>query len=414
MTTTTNNTTQQVAYQCCQCQTTKDSRRLPRNWKRWHDNVYCESCWRMSRKLRAVTIPISGPVDAEWPEFRVAMRESWGEMTAITNWMLSEFYARDVRREPGMAKLPPMPKVYLYPEARRCWPDVASQTIASLENSVKAKYRKSRYKLIWTGAVSLPVYRYPAPLICPGQGWTATYGADGVPLVSLRLANKRWTLRLRGGHGFRRQLSAFRQIVTGKALQGELALYRQRATRSDHRNGIVEHDSGGQHAMYNVMCKMVAWLPKELPQKEREGVLFVTRPDDALLSAVNAKNERLWTINADHVRRWIAENRRRNQRRSDDRKMETRHGRAMASSGVRAATKYRRRMRTACDEFAAQVVNYARRWQFAEVRFVGGPGAYAPDFPWYAMLDATHVRCSEVNILFSEVSNKEVSNNDDE
>jgi hypothetical protein len=301
-----------------------------------------------------------------------------------------------------MAKLPPMPKVYLYPEARQLFPELPAQTLASMENAIKSKYRSTRYKLLWTNEVSLPNYRYPSPFIVPSRGWASLYGPDNNPLVHFRLAGERWTLRLRGGHQYRRPLKSFGQIVSGLAVPGELAIYRQRENGSDHRNGVKDRDSGGQHAHYRIMCKMAAWLPRDVEPRPREGVLFVTQADDALLVALNAKNERLWTINADHVRRWIAENRRRNNRRSEDRKMEVRGSGHMDSSGERHSIKYRRRMKSACDQFAAQVVNYAKRWKFAAVRAVASGSGYAPDFTWCALWQAIEQRCNQHGIDFQK------------
>jgi hypothetical protein len=388
----------------CSKELATSSERIPTGWKRRPDGIYCTDCWRARYVLRAVTIPVVGPVGNEWPEFREAMRQGWGRATEASNWMLSELFTRDVRRTPDMDKLPTMPKIYLYPEARKLFPELPSQTLASMENAIKSKYRKTRYKLLWTNEVSLPNYCYPSPFVVPNQGWSAIYGPENVPLVQFRLAGNRWTLRLRGGHQYRRPLKSFAQIVSGLAVSGELAIYRQRANGNDHRNGMSDRGASGQHAHYRVMCKMAAWLPRDVDPLPREGVLFVTTADDALLVALNAKNERLWTINADHVLRWSAENRRRNQRRSEDRKMEVRGAGHMDSSGERHSLKYRRRMKTACDQFAAQVVNYAKRWKFAAVRAIAADSEYAPDFTWFALWQAIEQRCNHHGIEFEKES----------
>jgi hypothetical protein len=86
----------------------------------------------------------------------------WAASTQASNWILTELYARDARRTGKEEKLPPMPKIYLYPELRERFPELPSQAVASLENTVKAKYRAKRYETIWTAKSSLPVYRYPA------------------------------------------------------------------------------------------------------------------------------------------------------------------------------------------------------------------------------------------------------------
>jgi hypothetical protein len=53
-------------------------------------------------------------------------------VTEAANWMMTELYTHDVQRH-GEAKMPPMRRLYLYPEARRRFPGLAPQTVASLE-----------------------------------------------------------------------------------------------------------------------------------------------------------------------------------------------------------------------------------------------------------------------------------------
>lgn len=116
--------------------------------------------------------------------------------TAASNYITTELYAADVRREPGTDKLPPQPKTYLYPRVRERFPDLPSQSVSSLERAVAGKYRAKRYDVLWTCAASLPNHRYPTPAIAPSQGWRAKYGEDNVPLVDATLPGGRFTLRL--------------------------------------------------------------------------------------------------------------------------------------------------------------------------------------------------------------------------
>jgi len=122
--------------------------------------------------------------------------EGWQQVTAAANWMVTELYSRDVRRGPE-AKMPPMPRVYLYPEARRLFPGLAPLTVASLEHTTQALYRATRYHVIWTHERSLSTYRYPVPLPVHNQSWKATL-IDERPVVRVRLADRWWDLRLKG------------------------------------------------------------------------------------------------------------------------------------------------------------------------------------------------------------------------
>jgi hypothetical protein len=83
----------------------------------------------------------------------------WRETTRAANWMMTQFYIRDVRRDGGMGKLPPMPKLYLYPEARILFPALPPQTVAALEPSYRAKYRAIRRDVLSTFMAALPTYR---------------------------------------------------------------------------------------------------------------------------------------------------------------------------------------------------------------------------------------------------------------
>jgi hypothetical protein len=79
----------------------------------------------------------------------------WAATTQASNWLITELYARDVRRG-DEARMPAMPNVYLYPEARERFPTLPPRAIAALMQKVKRTYRAKRYDTIWTCAASLP------------------------------------------------------------------------------------------------------------------------------------------------------------------------------------------------------------------------------------------------------------------
>ena len=389
--------------QCTYCSAIgKHPTRLPRGWKRSGDDLVCPKCWGERHILRAVTIPIVGPVDGTWAELRDDLRNAWADATALSNWLMTEYYVRDVRRNDRI-KLPPQPKTYLYPEAKARFPSIPSKTIAAIDHAISRKYRAARYKLIWTGQVPLPSYRYPAPMVIPSQAWRPEYGKDGVPIVrvTLRCGSRRWTLRLRGGQEYRRQLAAFAQMVAGVAMTGEMALYRQRANATDHRNGVADRDSGDQKVRYRIMCKMVAWLPRK-PASKRDGVLFTRTDKDSLLVALNAKDEKLWVLNFDQVRRWEAEYRRRLDRWSHDQKAENRPPRFQARREA-DSTKYRRRIDSACHEAAAQLVNYAARRRFAVIRYNDVIRDFVGRFPWERLRSLISEKADAKGIVFELV-----------
>ena len=342
--------------------TPKGEPRTPTGWKKLVDAAYCPECWRKQYILRAITMPVASPLDCSWDELRKALRTMWAQTTAASNWMMTELFARDVRKG-SEEKMPPMARVYLYPEARARFPGLPSQTVSSLEQSVQRKYRAVRYAVVWTAAASLPTHRYPTPFPVPKQAWAATIEAEQA-IVSMRIGDARHRLRLKRGPQFRRQMAAFRQIAQGEAIAGELAIY--------------DHDG--------VLVKMAAWLPREEEKEARADVLTVRTGKDCLLVAVNTKDEELWRYNGDHVRRWAGEHRTQLQRWNEDQKYEQQPVPAFARRRETAVRKFRDRMNSATHEIAAQLAGYASRRHFAQVRYDDSDHSYMGDgFPWYRL-----------------------------
>ena len=121
---------------CIGCRRSGKSDRLPHGWKRLGEAIYCETCWRERYNLRSIALPVVEPVGEDWAVFREALKDGWTDATAAANWMITELYARDVRRN-GEEKMPRMARVYLYPEARLRFPRLAPQTVVSIENNVR-------------------------------------------------------------------------------------------------------------------------------------------------------------------------------------------------------------------------------------------------------------------------------------
>jgi len=395
--------------------TSKGQLRLPRGWKRHPDTVYCDSCWHDRYVLRAVTFPVSGPVDADWPEFRDALREAWADSTALHNWAMSQLYTRDLQqtilpaRAEGATKCPPMARCYLYPEATSLFPKIPSVSVAGMLQAIERKYREIRYEVCWTGARSLPTHRYPTPHAAPNQSWRCEYDDEERPTVSIRIGERRWKLRLRGGRRRARQLAQFRHLANGSAVKGEIAIYRRRAGESKPDGGDRGRENG-QRVSYDVMVKMVAWLPRPTRKDRvpREGTLHVRTAADALLIAVNDADERIWTLHFDHVRRWAAEHRRKLNAWSDDQKAEQRPDPSFAARRAQSVTKNQRRMDTAVKEAARQLANYAKRRRVCGVVYDDSAvydasgNRFVDEFPWHALKERLRVALDEYRIEFRE------------
>lgn len=385
--------------------------RIPKGWHR-HGGVYCATCWHSRYVLRAISLPVVRPLGEGigWPELRVALTEAWSHTTAAVNWMTSELFAADTKREPCHEKLAKQPKTYLYPRTRERFPELPSQVCAALENSTKNRYSKKRYQVLWTCEQSLPNARYPQPAISPNQAWKPSYqpaGKDGngdkVPCVSVPLLNgQRFLLQLRGGREFFRQLAAFKQLIDGVAIKGELAIIRQRVG-NDNRNGVSSRDGGGQKFQSRVMVKMVGWFPRQAA-KERSGTLFVRTDSDCFAVAIDEKGGKLRIWNADHVRRWINEHQRRLNRLSDDQKAEQRPTASFQSRRESHVDKFRRRIESFTKETVAQICGVAERMKFASIRFDDSDHTYFGRFDWSGFRTRLGVKCNELGITLELAS----------
>ena len=378
-----------VVAKCCICglerntkSTAKGEARTPKGWKNHAGQLYCADDWRKKYVLRAITMQIASPSDgsdSSWKDFRLELKAMWAATTQACNWMSTELYAQDVRRN-GEDKMPPMTRVYLYPKARLRFPSIPSQTVAALENTVQAKYRAKRYDVIWRCAATLATYRYPTPFPIPNRGWTASIESDK-PMVRARIGERRWELRLKASVRFRRQLNAFRQIASGDAIQGEMVLM----------------ESGK-----DVACKLVAWFPRQA-QATRTGTLVARSASQKLLIALNEKDEKLWVYNGDQLPRWAAEHRDQLQRWSEDQKAEHRPDPPFAERRGHAAAKYNQRMASACHAIAAMLVGYAERRRFAAIRWDDSDQSFAPQFPWFRLHELIREKADALGIAFEHV-----------
>lgn len=376
--------------------TKKGVARLPRGWKE-HNGRWCPNCWRAAWMLRAITFRVAGPVDGTWADLRETLRDCWRNATTVSNWAVRELSRADVVRTPDLEKLPPMPRVYLYPGAREIAPDMDPQSVTAVLQAVERKYRERRYDVIWQRKASGPSYRYPAPYPVHNQGWRAELGPDNEALISVRLGGRRWTLRLAGGPGFARQRRAFLRLVAGEAVHGELALYPVAASGGDHRPGMDDRRQS------RLVAKLVMWLPKE-EREGRGGVLYVRTTGDSLL-VYHTEGGEPRHLHADQARRWAAEHRRRLQRLSDDTKAEKRKSRrqlrGLQDRREAWARKHRHRMDSLTHEASAAIAGFARRQGVGRVVYDDTDKSYVPEgFPWAELRQKLQYKLAGEGITF--------------
>lgn len=369
--------------------TAKGEPRLPGGWKRHMGAIWCDACWRASFVLRAITLPIAKPLGADWKELRAALKECWGSATQLANWAVTELAKADAVRTPDMDKLPPMPRVYLYPGAREILPEMDTGSVVSLLQAVEKRYRAARYDVVWRRAASLPTFRYPIPYPVHNQRWSVREDEGKGLILTAPLGGRRWDLILKTG-GRWRQRAAVRRLIAGEAVAGELAIYER-----------------GSH----VMAKMVMWLPVERPdQRELSGTLYVRTSEDAVWT-YHVEDEEPRYLYADQVRRWLAAYKRRSERAAHDLKREKRqpvHVRRRYLQDIEPMRrKHRARMDSWTHEATAMLLGYAVRRRVACVVYDDSVTSYA-DLPWHRLRELLSYKLDAYGIQFVHASGEAV------
>lgn len=370
--------------------------RVPKGWSEWNGQTLCGKCMSARTVVRAVTLPVAGPVEITWPELRERLRVAWGESTSAANWIVTELYARDYRRSEGDDRLPKMGPTYLYPEVRALFPGIPSTCVPTMEQDITATYRSRRYELLWTRSRSLDTYRYPYPYPIPGAGWSVAE-EDGAWVVSLPLPGGRTRLRLRGGHQFARQDAQLRAILAGEAKQAAAAIYRVTSRTGDHRPDVQQS---------RVMVKLVARFARAA-SVESTRVLHVRTDPDAFLVAGD------WRLNADHVLGWICTAQRKRGRMLEDLKCERRSPRArrrgmVETMGARAE-RDRARLASWSHEAASMVVGYAQRTRCGAVRWEDTGERRPREYPWHDFVLKLEAKVRAAGMEWEVASGADVS-----
>jgi hypothetical protein len=241
------------------------------------------------------------------------------------------------------------------------------------------------------------------------QAWTARYLSEDelVPLIDCRLAGERFTLRLRGGNEFGRQLRSFGQIVAGDAIPCELTFLRQRVEQSDHRPGLTAREpGGGAKATFRIMAKIAAWLPRTEAEKKEKELLLASGSSELWCAVVEGREP--WILNADFVRRWIARHVLYLSRLSHDTKFEKRwpakQRQQINEARKLKCDKFERRIQTFCHTAARMLVEFAKRQSVGKIIYNDSDQAYMPSFQWFKLKTLLRQKCDESGIAFQHAN----------
>lgn len=378
---------------CSGCSAEKDAgARLPRRWKRIGSSVLCGVCVEARYVLRAVTAPVASVDD--WPAFRAALKEAWRLSTRASNLVMTELFradqpAIDAAREAG-DKMPRFTPLYLYPLIRARFPEIDSRSATALIQYVTAKYMATRRNVCWTCAASLPNFRYPTSMPVSAQALKVYFDDADRPMVSIRLGEAQWELRLRGGPKFARQRIQLRELANSPDLMGAGSVY---------QGGPLGRD---------VMVKVAGRFAKRVGAG-REGVLRVHSMAGSMIQAVNVKDAKLWTFHGDELKRLVLERRRRVQRLADDAKFERQPIAVDARQHAAEVSLYHGRAKALTHQLAASIVGYVERRRFAEIEYDDSDRSFCADLPWYDLRLKIEQKAAAAGLVFRSIATSDAT-----
>lgn len=409
-----------MATRTCDCGATTDKPRLPRGWKDKGGRVVCADCLKSKYHLLAPTLCVDRCEGLSWREFTQQVCGMLETSTALANWFARKLLALDPLPTPcadDPKQMPPQPseKIYLYPEARRAFPDMQPACIPAMEQAIKNTYKERRFA-VWHGDRSPTLFRYPYPFPFPEPAWDIGITEGGEPFVSLPIRGVRRRLILRGGSEVHRQLKQFKQLLSGEALPGWAELYTDFVSKSGHRPMLTTKQPGGGNTRYHrIKIKLVGYFPRSAREPGERILLLRTDPNALWVAEMKDTGGKPWILNMDHVRRAVLRHAAHGiylQRISEDTKREkrwpARERIAINEARERKCIKHENRMKTWIEEMCAVLTGYAVRQKVGQVWYDeqascmattdANGNRYEVDFPWQRLQLALKARLDKENI----------------
>ena len=358
--------------------------------------------------MRTLVLAVTKPLDMTWADLKPMLEGAWKQSTQLSNAIVTKLALEEPERTSEMTRLPKAPTPYLYPWARKQFPDLDLQSVNALIHTVQSTYNRFRIDVFWRRSRSLPQYRYPTPAPFPGQSSRLEWLSESnhVPVVTIRLGGERVRLQLAAHHqkDFKKDLS---RIISGEAKFCSGSIYRK-VSHGSHRKAIVSRKPGGGQRIHSqVFVKLTAWFPTpemEGPPKRRH--LRIATGDDFFLTASLTGRDK-WTLNAQHVKRWIVSHFDRLRRLADDLKYERRqtskHRLPINEYRVKLTDKHHRRIASFLKQTCAEVLAYALRNACRKIIWDRSQTGFLPSFPWYELEAMIEARAEEHGIAFERL-----------
>lgn len=218
----------------CQCGKTIKARpskdggpKTPKGWRKLVGVFTCPECVRSAYYTRGFRVEIRGLAEGEErdvKEFRAALAAASKASARFGNWYVQRLFAADLAASPtldktkdGKDKLPPMPEMYVYPEAVKAFPELSGGCIAGLTQMVRGWYAKRRWEALVALNRSVENYRFGyLPVEVRKQDWSLKSLADGKFCIKCAVApGKSWLV---GAWADSINLTRLRQIAKGDAI----------------------------------------------------------------------------------------------------------------------------------------------------------------------------------------------------
>lgn len=399
---------------CSRCAITQQAKpskdgspKLPRGWRRIHEQLVCGGCVHGGYITRTASVRIRSATDEDgneiaYADLRTLIRQSCRDAASAANLTIQQLLRREIVRVPSMTKLcaipapPPSPtgakSTAGYHEIRAALPELDPHSVTSIVQAVDRKWRASRFDVVWRRAAAPPAFRDDMPCPFSAKSVQVSERADAVGqkrtqvIVSIRLRGQRVELWLKRDGEFERHLEQIRRVARGDYQCGEAAVLLR---------------GNGQ-----CWLKLAFMRPKQFEAREMDGVLNVRTGGDRMLTLSFGDDVRY--INADKQKRDCAEHVRRLQRWSEDLKPETRPpaSRAKLISQDRAEACKRRhgRVDAFTHELSAQVAGFARRKRVVKVIYDDTDRSYIESFPWHQLKERIATKCDAFGIAFESVA----------
>jgi hypothetical protein len=404
------------------------SPKLPKGWKRIAGQIYSPEGRKRLYCPRSIRVPVASVV-AEydppdwsmercrqgWQAFRQAVKSASREAAQIANAMLFELARLDslplVDGEKGktLPKWPMSTKDIwkrLYHVGREQFPAFDSQSLSAIRQRAWARYNdreRGRFQVRVLGTVSLPSFRDGIPVPLAAKDVKLWFGDSKKPFLRFRLQSQRFTVRLRGGWKFARQVAALQKAAAQSELLGEVSLCLRMVGNSHHNGGRARAQPGANRKKTEIIAAVSILLPRDQSVRE-DKTLIVKTSKDRLWQVLLEGREQLWDLNEDQAKRWVTAHRARLFRVSQDRKFERCRPRK-ERAGLNGLTndlskKYEDRLADWAHKAARMLVNFARRQRCCRIEYDDRETDFCPGLPWFKLRSMCEQKSQECGIEF--------------